>query len=423
MPAGTTDPRTQLHELAARARDLREQLQGLDSNAEGADALLTEAEQVAAEHARLAAEVTQLDADEAARTQRAAAARDAIASIGGGAAAPRRAPTTVATREMPELGVAQRFTADPRWQSFVERSMAGQVAVDFPEMRIADLTQRTLVTTTTQPGATKIPYVGSVIPGPDRPLRIADLVDRQTTGANAVPYIIETDGPTGALEVSEGAAKPELAVTFTEAESPVRTIAGWLPITRQAAEDSPTLVGYIEGRLGFKVLYRLDAQILSGDGVAPNLRGILNTSGIGTVAPGTAEARIISLRKALTAAQVAEYAPDTVVMHPTDVQIVELYADTTGNFIVNKDVSQQGVPRIWGLNVVVTTAITAGVALVGAFKMGATLWERHGVRLLMTDSHASNFTSNILVLLAEMRAALTVWRPAAFVRVTFNGTT
>jgi hypothetical protein len=40
----------------------------------------------------------------------------------------------------------------------------------------------------------------------------------------------------------------------------------------------------------------------------------------------------------------------------------------------------------------------------------------------MTDSHASNFTSNILTILAEMRAALTVWRPAVFCKITFNGT-
>ena len=42
--------------------------------------------------------------------------------------------------------------------------------------------------------------------------------------------------------------------------------------------------------------------------------------------------------------------------------------------------------------------------------------DRQQVTAYMTDSHASNFTSNILVILAEMRAALTVWRPAAFVK-------
>ena len=33
----------------------------------------------------------------------------------------------------------------------------------------------------------------------------------------------------------------------------------------------------------------------------------------------------------------------------------------------------------------------------------------------MSDSPASNFTSGILTLLAEVRVALSVWRPLAFV--------
>jgi HK97 family phage major capsid protein len=164
---------------------------------------------------------------------------------------------------------------------------------------------------------------------------------------------------------------------------------------------------------------RLDGQILAGNGTAPNLRGIINTVGVGTYTPGAAEARIITIRKAITVAQLSEYQPDTVALHPTDWQGVELDTDTAGQFRVNSNVQNALTPRLWGLNVVVTTAITVATYLVGAFKMGATLWERHGVRILMSDSHGTNFTANILVILAELRAALTVWRPAAFVKGSF----
>lgn len=415
------DPRQRLQELATRAAELRTQLQNTQPDAENFDALLADAEQVAADHTRTAAEVAALDAAEVQRTARAEAARAALASVSGGSAAPvARSSTAVLDREPePQQRLGQRFTADPRFRDYAQRQFIGQIAVDFPDTDI-----RTLVTGTTKPGAAKNPYVGSVEPNPVRQLVVADLIDRQNTNMNSVPYIIETDGGAGALEVSEGAAKPEVTITYTEADSPMRTIAGWIPITRQAAEDDATLLGYIEGRLGFKVEYRLDAEILSGDGVAPNLRGILNTTGIGTYAPVAAEARLISLRKAITLAQIAEYQPDAVMLHPTDLQILSLDVDTQGRFRVTPDVQAgPSAQMIWGLRIVATTAMASGTALVGAFRLGATLWERHGVRLLMTDSHASNFTSNILVLLAEMRAALTVWRPAAFVKITFNGTT
>jgi len=57
---------------------------------------------------------------------------------------------------------------------------------------------------------------------------------------------------------------------------------------------------------------------------------------------------------------------------------------------------------------------------VGSFREGATLWERDTDRLHLSDSHASNFTSNILTLLAELRAALTVLKPSAFVKGTLG---
>ena len=40
--------------------------------------------------------------------------------------------------------------------------------------------------------------------------------------------------------------------------------------------------------------------------------------------------------------------------------------------------------------------------------------------MYITDSDADKFRKNILTMLAEKRAALSVWRPKAFVKVTFT---
>lgn len=318
-------------------------------------------------------------------------------------------------RPQTRLSVGQQFARHADWQAFVQRGFVGSASVDFENIEARALIDSTGVGA----NGARNPYVGVIDPTPDRALRLADLIDRQTTDLGSVPYLIEAANTGAAAEVAEGAAKPEATFTFTEDSAPVRTIAHWVPITRQAAEDNSTLVGYINGRLAYGLELRLDAQILNGNGTAPNLRGIMNTSGIGTYTPGAAEARIITIRKAITVAQISEYQPDTVVLHPTDWQGIELDTDTSGAFRVTTNPQNALTPRLWGLNVVVTTAMTVANYLVGAFRMGATLWERHGVRLLVSDSHGTNFTSNILVLLAEMRAALTVWRPAAFVKGAF----
>jgi HK97 family phage major capsid protein len=70
------------------------------------------------------------------------------------------------------------------------------------------------------------------------------------------------------------------------------------------------------------------------------------------------------------------------------------------------------------LPVVVTTAITAGVALVGAFKMGAQVFRKGGISVDVSNSHSDYFVKNLTAIRAEERVALAVYRPGAFGEVT-----
>jgi HK97 family phage major capsid protein len=289
-----------------------------------------------------------------------------------------------------------------------------------------ELETRALFATTNFPSnPTRFPQ--TILPN-DQPLAILDIIDRRPISTNSVEWVQEVTAPAGAVEVTEGSAKPESTFSLQLVTDTAATIAHYVNITRQTLDDELQLQGYVEGRLTYGLWKRVNAQVLNGNGTAPNLRGILNTVGIGTYTAGTAtEAAIISIRKAKTVAQLSEFDPDAVVVNPVDWEAVELSTDSQGMFRVAPSV-QQGAPAVvWGLRVIVTTAITGtvfgttgGTFLVGAFREGATLWERTAVQLFITDSHASNFTSNILTLLAELRAALSVWRPKAFVKGTFG---
>lgn len=274
---------------------------------------------------------------------------------------------------------------------------------------------RTLVTTgTNPPQPTRQP---GILRPPDAQLMVADLLDQQTATSNVIEWVVETSFTNAATEVAEGLAKPEAAVAFAVNSSTLATIAHWIPLTRQSAEDNGQLVGYLQGRLTWGVEKRIDTQCLTGNGTAPNMRGILTTAGIQTQAVST-DGMLIAIRKAITKVQIAQYSPSGVVMHPIDWEGVELTRDTTtGTFLFTKDPSSLQTPRVWGLPVVPTVTIAAGTALVGAFKEGATLWRKPGVRILMSDSHDVNFTKNILVLLAETRCQLAVYLPPAFVKV------
>jgi HK97 family phage major capsid protein len=76
-----------------------------------------------------------------------------------------------------------------------------------------------------------------------------------------------------------------------------------------------------------------------------------------------------------------------------------------------------GPERMWGLPVVVTTAQTEDTGLVGDFRQAA-LYLRQGIDVQVSNQHDDYFVRNLLAIRAEMRAALAVYRPAAFCTVT-----
>lgn len=347
-----------------------------------------------------------------------AALAGARASGTPAAAAPQRVPANGGGEQEPESratevpDVARSIMADPGFGAF-RAHPSGKLTVEVPGE------VRALFTTGGYPSQpTRVPGVQQ--PNRDTPLTVLDLIDRQSINTNTVEWVQEVTAPAGAVEVAEGSAKPESTFSLELKSDTAATIAHWVNITRQALEDEGQLRGYVQGRLTFGLFKRLNAQVLNGNGTSPNLRGILQTSGIGTYVSAAGESKLVAIRKAKTVAALSEYAPDGVVLNPTDWESVELDTDDNGQFRAVASVAAGATPRVWGLAVVETTNIAAGTFLVGGFREGVTLWERTGVNVYITDSHASNFTSNILTMLVEMRAALSVWRPKAMVKGTFT---
>ena len=70
--------------------------------------------------------------------------------------------------------------------------------------------------------------------------------------------------------------------------------------------------------------------------------------------------------------------------------------------------------------VVETTAIASGTGLVGAFRMGATLWDREQTQVIIGFVN-DDLVKNRFTLLCELRCALTCFRPKAFTKCTFSG--
>jgi HK97 family phage major capsid protein len=298
---------------------------------------------------------------------------------------------------------------------------------------------RTLITSGTAPASALFAQVlPTIYRAAEKPLVMRDVLLNFSTTSDNITVMQESGFTNNAVEVAEAddtsssgvthGVKPESAITFTETTFPVRWIAHWLPVTRQLLEDLAMMRGYIDQRLLTGLARREDYQVLNGTGVAPNLTGILATSGIQTLDntyfsgvpvknAGTDNENMNRLRRAKTKIAVTGDAQATfIVLNPTDAENIDTTADANRQYLFGGPFGP-AQRTLWGLPVVESQNIAAGTALVGDGTMAAVVDRMQG-QIYTTDSHSDFFVRNLFVILAEERIALPVFRPLAFAKVT-----
>jgi HK97 family phage major capsid protein len=259
-----------------------------------------------------------------------------------------------------------------------------------------------------------------IVSGAFRNLTILDRLNSVTTSAPSITYVRENVFTNSAAETAEAGQKPESSLTLTEVTEPIQTIAHWIKITKQLASDNTALSAYIDTRMTYGVLLRLENQLISGNGTAPNISGLTksgNFTAHGYTAANLTSAGLTNNRFDLIGAtigdtQAADYPADTILVNPSDWWKMRLAKDTTGAYMF-------GVPGsavaqdIFSLPVVVSPAVPAGKVIIASLSQAAVFYQREGVVIEMSDSDSDNFTKNLVTIRAEMRGALAVERPAA----------
>ncbi len=281
------------------------------------------------------------------------------------------------------------------------------------------------------PGDFGAPVREGIVERAKRISRVRDLFPVQQTNTNMIEFFRVSGFTNNASTVAERsgspavfAAKPQSSMTVVGVQAPVRTIAHYEVAHRNVLDDEPTLRGIIDNELLYGLRLVEDDQILNGDGTGSNLTGIRETSGIQTQAwsAGVAgDTRIDAVRRAITKSLLAYYEPTGIIVHPNDMEDLELTKDGESRHLMVMSVSMGAEPRLWRLPMVSTPAITEGYALVGSFGIGATLYDRMEGSIRVAEQHSDFFIRNAVAILAEERLALAVKRPESFVEVEFDG--
>lgn len=257
-----------------------------------------------------------------------------------------------------------------------------------------------------------------IVGGAFQPLTLESFLPSVPTSSNAIEFTKEASFTNNAAETAEGGAKPETDITFSLVNMPVSTVAHWIKISKQLAADNAALAAYVNSRMIYGVNLKVEQQLVSGDGVAPNISGILDSGnftahGYLSGDLGTNLKKYQLIRKMIADAWNSGYPADAIILNPADFAQMELDAlDSTGNN-ARVAVDSAGQLRVWGLPVIQSVGMTADQVAVGAFGMACTVHNREGVVVELSDSDSDNFTKNLVTVRAERRLALAVERPAA----------
>jgi HK97 family phage major capsid protein len=299
------------------------------------------------------------------------------------------------------------FTAADQYKAFV----GGQVRTVRIELKNTTVGSDTTVAPDRRPGVTS---------GAFRRFLVEAAMNALPTSSNAVEFTREATFVNNAAETAEASAKPETDVTFNLQTAAVRTIAHWTRISRQLAADAPAVAAYINTRMRYGVDLRVENQLINGNGTGANLSGIFNTGNFtphgytaATMTAWVANAQRFDLiRRVIGDLQAADYPPNAILLNPVDWAVIEVLKDSQARYLLGNPGSASA-PSIWGIPVIPTNAVTADTFLVGALDMAATIYNRDGVAVALSEEDASNFTTNLVTIRAERRLALAIERPAA----------
>lgn len=324
-----------------------------------------------------------------------------------------------------KAALLEAIGTEQKEDSVMEEKIARTLGDNFVEaVKAADLSKRINVSakayndvqktpTTSGVSAFATTYDQNVVEAARTPLVIRDLFGAETISGSTLVYLVEGamegDGPAA---TNEGASKAQVHFADpTPKTVSLAKIACFIKESDEYISDYPFLASAINGRLMYQ-LGLVEQNKLIYD--------LSNTSGIQsdsthwtseTTAAGLAD---LILQAAMDVQDQSGFAADAIVINPTDWYTLRVGKNGSNEYYGGGYFGDQTIPNLWGITVCVSTAVSAGTVIVGAFKTCASVVSKEGIRVEATNSDQDDFVKNLMTIRAEERLALAVRRPKGF---------
>lgn len=324
----------------------------------------------------------------------------------------------------------EEVVAESEIKSMIGGGKRGRAHMELSGVDLNNFLSRKTVTASTlgtsTPGVVQYEMDGGVVAAARLTPRMRNVIPSRPTSLPRIAWLKETVRPTKASPVAEAGQKLEVGITVEAAYEDVKKIAIIMKASDEILADATELAGFMRAELANRVREEEDYQILFGDGSGNNLHSLTHQAQawdltLLTASDGYEYGDMV--RGSLQ--QIAEDNEITinpfVVMNDGDWWKIMGTKDSTGRYIYGDPTNSFEVRRLWGATVVPTTQMTKGYFLVGSSSpLCAEIRDRLSLAVDISNEDDTNFQYNLVTIRAELRLALIVKRPDAFVYGAFT---
>lgn len=288
------------------------------------------------------------------------------------------------------------------------------IKLDIPKVTKAPVLRTSFANNT---AGVRIPGVGE-IPF-DMPI-MRSLFRTASIGAGlngTVRYFDQNAIVRGAASRAENAAAPESSIDWIERTINAEKIMDSIPVTKEAFNDIDFVRSEVDRLLNVNMSLKEDELLYSGDGVAPNIKGIniyapsiqatLEAAPyIDTVEDANVYDLVAVLKVVIMNGRNSKYTPQIVLMNGADIlkfKLLKSVAD--GHYILPPFISADG-RLIDGITVIESSKVTAGTLTIGDFRFG-TIYDAAGLTLEMGWIN-DQFVKDAMTIKATKRLCLLV---------------
>ena len=249
------------------------------------------------------------------------------------------------------------------------------------------------------------PETGAVYGGPVRRLTLLEALPSRPTTRDAVEFVRITATGDADVQAVEGAEKANIDLDGELVRAEIITIAGHTTASKQVLADHDQLGSVVDRVMRGKVGTKIEAELVNGNGTPGHMEGLLEQAVTSVPVIASEPADIVG--EVLAGMQDDGYAAGFVLLNPLDWFGLQTERATPGGEYLFGSPAAPIPPSLWNTPVVLCSALPRGTG-VAVDTSCATLLDRQQVTVEASESHAENFTKNLVTIRCEARIGLEV---------------